>query len=223
VEFPRLQLWIDPVSRPGPQAMAVDEWLLGVATMPVLRVYRWLGDWCSLGYFGNLEVARAALPGADWVRRMTGGGVVDHRADWTYSLIVPAETGPALWKGAESYCRIHTALAAALRMEGIAARMSGGGGGSGHPLCFRNPVCHDLVDPGGAKLAGAGQRRTRHGLLHQGSVAAPCGATASRVRGEHLATGLSAAVEPGDFLPPDDVLAGITATRYANPAWLFRK
>ena len=33
-----LMLWIDPVKRPGPEAMAVDEWLLETAAAPVLRV-----------------------------------------------------------------------------------------------------------------------------------------------------------------------------------------
>ena len=37
--FERLLLWLDPVKRPGPEAMAVDEWLLETAAQPILRVY----------------------------------------------------------------------------------------------------------------------------------------------------------------------------------------
>ena len=37
-------------------------------------------------------------------------------------------------------------------------------------VCFNNPVAFDLADTQGVKIAGAGQRRTRHGLLHQGSL-----------------------------------------------------
>ena len=72
--------WMDPVRRSGPEAMAVDEWLLQHADCPVLRVYQWAGDWASLGYFGKLSAARAGISGVKWVRRWTGGGAVD-RAD----------------------------------------------------------------------------------------------------------------------------------------------
>jgi hypothetical protein len=71
VVFERLHLWIDPLERPGPEAMAVDEWLLENATLPVLRVYRWRGEWGSVGYFGKLAEARHSFPGISWVRRWT--------------------------------------------------------------------------------------------------------------------------------------------------------
>ena len=41
--FAKLRLWMDPVRRCGPEAMAVDEWLLETAEIPVLRVYGWAG------------------------------------------------------------------------------------------------------------------------------------------------------------------------------------
>ena len=78
--FENLQLWLDPVARPGPEAMAVDEWLLGEVQVPLLRIYRWQGEWGSLGYFGSLSEAQKNFPGLQWVRRWTGGGTVDHRA-----------------------------------------------------------------------------------------------------------------------------------------------
>ena len=52
-----LQLWNDPDSRPGPENMAVDEWLLETASEPVLRVYGWERDWVSVGYFGSMQDA----------------------------------------------------------------------------------------------------------------------------------------------------------------------
>jgi lipoyl(octanoyl) transferase len=56
--------------------------------MPVLRVYGWQGNWGSLGYFGKSPKRVAGFPEIDWVRRWTGGGTVDHRADWTYTARV---------------------------------------------------------------------------------------------------------------------------------------
>lgn len=222
--FDRMRLWIDPVARPGPEAMAVDEWLLETAAVPVLRVYQWSGPWATIGYFGDLTAARSALPGVGWVRRWTGGGVVDHRADWTYTVVAPAGEPLASCRGAESYRRIHQALEETLRLEGMAASLSTGEGQTGSALCFANPVPHDLVAAGGSKLAGAGQRRSRRGLLHQGSVAAPAGsAAASRRRAELLAGRLATSWDHADFEPPGEIIARLVADRYAHPEWTTRR
>lgn len=217
--FERLEFWLDPVARAGPEAMAVDEWLLETARRPVLRVYRWQGAWGSIGYFGSLAAARHRLPGLDWVRRWTGGGTVDHREDWTYTLAAPAGCGLAGLRGAESYRAVHEALAAALAAEGIAAHLATGSPHGENPLCFANPVGFDLVAADGRKLAGAGQRRTRHGMLHQGSVAGRCPPEAARRRGERLASALAAEWSRTDRQPPADWLDARIASRYADPAW----
>jgi lipoate-protein ligase A len=221
--FRRLALWLDPVPRPGPEAMAVDEWLLEQAATPLLRVYQWAGPWATIGCFGDLNAARAAIPGVGWVRRWTGGGVVDHRADWTYTLALPAGEPLVAYRGAESYRRIHQALEEALGLEGMAARLSNGGEQTGSALCFANPVPHDLVDPAGAKLAGAGQRRTKTGLLHQGSVAAaPESPQTSRRRAELLAGRLAESWETTNLSPPPALISAKVTARYANQAWTER-
>ena len=217
-------LWLDPVARAGPEAMAVDEWLLEQAAMPVLRVYQWSGAWATIGYFGELKPAREAIPGVGWVRRWTGGGVVDHRADWTYTVAAPAGEPLVSCRGAESYQRIHRALEETLRLEGMGARLSTGDEQTGSRLCFANPVPHDLVDTGGHKLAGAGQRRTKTGLLHQGSVAAPAASSEiSRHRAEFLASRLATTWELHPFAPPPEIIAAKVAARYANPVWANRR
>ena len=221
--FDQLRVWIDPVARAGPAAMAVDEWLLETATTPVLRVYRWRGEWGSVGYFGSLGEAMTSFPGVEWVRRWTGGGTVDHRADWTYTVVAPAGGALASCRGAESYRLVHAALAAALVAEGIPARLSTGAEATGATLCFENPVSHDLVGPGGTKLAGAGQRRTRAGLLHQGSVAVAASQLASKHRAATLANCLAKQWTAVDFEPPADVIAGKIAGRYGRQPWTERR
>lgn len=217
-----MKLWIDPVRRPGPEAMAVDEWLLETAQVPVLRVYQWDGSWGSLGYFGKIDDARRVFPGLEWVRRWTGGGIVDHRADWTYTVIAPAGTALAGMRGAESYRVIHTALVEALAGEGVDARLSDGAAASGAASCFDNPVGHDLVGSHGEKIAGAGQRRGRLGLLHQGSLAASCDAEVSRRRAKRLASALSGAWTLDDFQPPSEWLAEKIRVRYGRTGWTER-
>jgi lipoyl(octanoyl) transferase len=223
VIFQHLQVWLDPVQRPGPEAMAVDEWLLETAEAPVLRVYQWHGEWATLGYFGALAPARNSLPGVSWVRRWTGGGVVDHRADWTYTVVAPSGEALAAWRGAESYRRIHEALVAALRDEPCGVRLSAGEAQTGAAMCFDNPVSHDLVAGDGRKLAGAGQRRTRHGLLHQGAVALACRGAESRQRATSLAAGLAAAWELREFEVPQAHISRLVRDRYANAAWTCRR
>lgn len=222
--FGKLLLWVDPVRRSGPEAMAVDEWLLETASMPVLRVYRWAGEWGSVGYFGKIAEASAAFPGLDLVRRWTGGGIVDHRADWTYTLVAPQGEPLAGWRGAESYRRIHEALAETLAAEGIAARSSAGDGETGAALCFENPVSHDLIGVNGGKLAGAGQRRSRQGLLHQGSVATECRDKASSwARAKDFANRLSKTWELFQIQPDPGDLGRRIDARYALREWTNRR
>lgn len=221
--FERLQLWMDPVKRTGPEAMAVDEWLLETARVPVLRIYEWSGDWASVGYFGKIADARAAFPGIGIVRRWSGGGMVDHRADWTYTIVAPQGEPLAGWRGAESYRRIHAELAGILCAEGISARLSSGAEETGALLCFENPVSHDLLGADGRKLAGAGQRRSRTGLLHQGSVSAGAVGDASRRRAENLADRLSVRWEEFSDSPDATDLARRTDARYSRAKWLERR
>jgi lipoyl(octanoyl) transferase len=208
--LPQLQLWLDPVPRNGPENMAVDQWLAENCDAPVLRSYRWTPGWGSLGYF----VKTADLPanGLHWVRRWTGGGIVDHRADWTYTLFVPSGFGLAEARGGESYRVIHAALVSALRASGIEAHLSGE-----MPLaiggeCFLQPVEHDVMDVTGRKIAGAGQRRTTRGLLHQGSVMA-------KACPEALAESLAEQVIKREFSPDAEWIAETAASRYASAAW----
>ena len=218
--FQKLQLWLDPVARPGPEAMAVDEWLLENAVVPLLRVYQWDRDWASVGYFGKISEARQAISQVQWVRRWTGGGMVDHRADWTYTLVIPQGQKVAAVRGGESYHWIHSALAEALRSEGVAAHLSDGHGETGAAFCFENPVSHDLIGVDGRKLAGAGQRRTRHGLLHQGSAAIACGPGESLERAKKMAEILSDSWEQCDFVIDLAAISEKTTARYGNERWL---
>jgi lipoate-protein ligase A len=166
--FERLSLWIDPVPRDGPGQMACDEALLAIAEQPVLRVFRWLAPWVSAGYFTPWTEAKEARP--DWpvCRRWTGGGVVVHDGDFTFALVGPRPENWARLRPDESYRLLHVAVTEALRAAGIDAEIFDGRS-SGSAECFAGPVRYDVVSAG-AKIAGGAQRRTKRGLLHQGSI-----------------------------------------------------
>ena len=223
VIFKKLLLWIDAVRRTGPEAMAVDQWLLETTKIPVLRVYDWEGEWASVGYFGGITGAAAAFPGVNLVRRWTGGGIVDHRADWTYTLVAPHGEAVAGWRGAESYRRIHALLAETLAAENIDVQPSDGGEETGATLCFENPVSHDLIGADGRKIAGAGQRRSRLGLLHQGSVAVRCGEAKTRERAEDFASRLASEWEIFRVQPDLEEISRRATARYDLHEWTRRR
>lgn len=168
--FDQLSLWLDPEPRDGAWNMALDQALLELTAVPVLRVYSWTAPAVTIGYAQKLDLLRPSLP--DWpvTRRWTGGGVVYHDADHTYSVIVPASSPWAQTRPVESYRLIHGSLAAALVSAGFAGcRLAVIEDVIDKPFCFEAPAVHDIVR-GALKIAGAGQRRSRIGFLHQGSV-----------------------------------------------------
>lgn len=201
--------------------MAVDQLLMeGVGDHPILRVYGWSEPTVTFGYFLSHQDARTAFPdaGLTYVRRWTGGGIVDHRQDVTYTLVIPRDHPLSLARGAESYHVIHQALADALVKMGEKVRLTRVDEGDGGLACFTNPVAYDLTNLEGEKIAGAGQRRSRYGLLHQGSLVTKLGADEL---GDALASCLSGQLIPttpdGCFFQEAAVLA---ADRYATEAWL---
>ncbi|YCM45091.1 hypothetical protein V2O64_03535 [Verrucomicrobiaceae bacterium 227] len=214
--FETLKVWRDSVARSGPENMAVDEWLFRHAgAAPVLRFYDWLGDWGSLGYFQSLAEARAVFgEGPNYVRRWTGGGIVDHRTDSTYTLVIPRSESLAGSRGGESYCAIHKAVAACLQQEGQACDLAPEDSKNDSNACFEKPVQWDLLSAEGQKLAGAGQRRGREGILHQGSVTAPM--TVLEGLGDYLSENCEE-VEFAEMAGLDDLVA-----RYEQSDWLVR-
>jgi lipoate-protein ligase A len=166
----RLTLHLDATPHDGAWNMAVDQAWLELSDRPVLRVYDWDTATVTVGYAQNLAKLGESLPGWPVVRRWTGGGIVLHENDETYSVIVPAGHPWAETRPLDSYQLIHAALAEALVSAGVSGcRLAGPEDLIENPFCFVAPALHDVVR-GKVKIAGAGQRRGKLGLLHQGSV-----------------------------------------------------
>jgi lipoate-protein ligase A len=147
--------------------MAIDESLLRHAQAPVLRIYGWEQPCVSIGYFQKASVVAA---GTSFVRRYTGGGLVEHGRDLTYTLVLPADHPLTAAGTLPSYRAIHEAVASTLRAAGVDCQLATAQPRTDHASCFLKPVPADVLDSKGAKLAGAAQRRTKQGCLHQGSI-----------------------------------------------------
>ena len=86
--------WLLMPSGPCPPAfnMALDEALLESMSRlgrPVLRFYGWTEPAATFGYFQKYADVERATHLRPLIRRPTGGGIVPHDADWTYSLVFP--------------------------------------------------------------------------------------------------------------------------------------
>lgn len=161
-----------PFRQGSPAAnMAEDILLLESLSAVTLRPYGWAFPCMTFGYSQCWAFAQTQAEGLPLVRRPTGGGVVDHRNDFTYSLLLPTAHPLSRAKASESYRFVHEALAEALGDQAESVPCVGKAQRSAPTVCFQRPEVFDLVVPGThEKLAGAAQKRNRHGLLLQGSV-----------------------------------------------------
>jgi lipoate-protein ligase A len=161
--------------------MAIDEALLEIATGPTIRFYRWNHPALSFGYFGKYDDVADQKDEREIVRRWTGGGIVFHGNDLTYSIVIPVSDAVFSQSSMLIYEKVHHAMRDAFAQNGVSAELSSVSAlyesrRNNAPVidrryseCFANPVRADVL-LNGRKVAGAAQRRTRRGLLQQGSI-----------------------------------------------------
>ncbi len=169
--------WLRLRSAPADAAfnMALDAALLETAPSlgkPVLRFYSWTERAASFGYFQKIAEVTAMTQLRPLVRRPTGGGLVPHDADWTYSVAIPPGHAWYALSAVDSYRRIHEWVRSGFAKLGVEAELAPTCRRAAPGQCF---IGHEKFDVllRGRKIAGAAQRRTRMGLLIQGSVQPP--------------------------------------------------
>jgi lipoate-protein ligase A len=162
--------------------MAVDASLLYTlpAGIAAFRHYGWTEPSITFGYTQAYAQVRAATDESIRLcRRITGGGIVDHRNDWTYTLVIQAELTAARAPATELYKTIHRCIQQALASQLIQCQLAPCPNActqipvtqpTGPNQCFAQPAASDVIRPDGLKIAGAAMKRTREGLLVQGSI-----------------------------------------------------
>ncbi len=211
--------------------MALDEALLEAAARlgrPVLRFYGWTEPAATFGYFQKYADVERATPQRPLIRRPTGGGIVPHDADWTYSLVFPPGHEWHALKAEASYRRVHEWIQFAFAKLNVATELAPHSQKSAirNPQsaigCFAGYEKFDLLWRG-RKIAGAAQRRNKFGLLIQGSVQPP--ESLARTDWEQAMSKVARAkwtVKWSDFAP-DAALREraefLTAQKYSRPAY----
>lgn len=202
---------------------------------PRFRHYEWRGEAFTFGVSQKIDFVRASLPHGkkfDLCRRPTGGGIVDHRNDWTYTLVLPR--GHAFYdaRATEAYRAVHECLAAALAALGQQAAVKTEADADttvGPGVCFQRAELYDVVNSKtGMKIAGAAMKRNKHGLLLQGSIEkASIGTVDWEDFGMRFSAGLGRAVgaPPAETPWPDlseDEVCGLIE-QYSSSEWIAQR
>jgi len=182
-QFAPLWRLIDEGPLDGPANMALDEALLGcfdpVNSLPVLRLYGWEPPALSVGRYQDaaqaLDLERCAAEGVPVVRRMTGGGIIFHADELTYSLVcAPEQVGDAagVKEGFRRLCAFLLGTYQKLGLEaGFATDLNQDGAilGQRTAFCFAGKEDFDVLVCG-RKIGGNAQRRLRGSILQHGSI-----------------------------------------------------
>ena len=221
-------LWHDTKRDPF-QNMAVDAALLMRAQTfrsPLLRIYGWDRPAISIGCFQRHDAVRE--PGFTVVRRPTGGGIVYHDNDLTFTLVTPSGHWYSRIDRDACYRLVNTALIEGLKTGGLTPCLATAkiprSVDRGAMVCFTTPTKYDVLC-NDRKVAGGAQRRSAAGILYQGSIY--LGNLPDMDR-ETTRAALEAGFTKGlgcrlrSFEQPPDLVAvadGLVASRFGTDAW----
>jgi lipoyl(octanoyl) transferase len=174
---------IDTGHMSGVENMAIDEALLSCfhpgKSRPVLRLYGWSPPAFSYGRFQKpeeiIDLKRCRADNVQTVRRITGGGVIYHAGEITYSLVCPADFIPGVHGVKEAFFHLTSFLLAFYRSLGLkachAAEHYPGSRRLGErtSLCFAGIESCDILIHG-KKIGGNAQRRLKDVIFQHGSI-----------------------------------------------------
>jgi len=146
----------------------------------VFRVYRWQRPSFTYGFSqspqSQIDLARCASDGVQIAKRMTGGGILFHNDEITYSFVCSKDDVGELQGVFVSYRNICKFLMRFYESLGASAEFALQGKNfkersGAHQLCSAAYEKYDLVI-GGRKIGGNAQKRKRQVIFQHGSI--PC-------------------------------------------------
>jgi len=172
------KLIVDKKPLNGSLNMAVDDFLFrSLSSEPetYFRFYRWERPTVSLGYSQDIrkvvDVEYCRKQRIDIVRRMTGGKLVLHHKEVTYSLCSSdRETFTSTL--ADSYRLVSQALIRGFEKMGLKSYLADAPPNSyvrGNLPCFSYPARNE-IEVEGKKIVGSAQKRTGSRFIQHGSI-----------------------------------------------------
>ena len=166
---------IESGTLPADQVMAKDALLLQELHAPVLHLYEMEGRSATYGHFTDpkslINLAACEEEKIVLAKRPTGGGIIFHFLDLAFSYLVPRGHPHYSENTLENYRTVNTLVQEALKELLPHASFSFIPPEQKTPstFCMAHPTPYDLL-ANGKKIAGAAQRKTRLGFLHQGTI-----------------------------------------------------
>lgn len=202
---------IDTGSRDPYSNMAIDEALLRSyergQSLPTLRVYGWEPAGLSLGCSQDtetiLDTGFCGRAGLAFVRRITGGGIILHSNELTYSLVCRKADLGIPDRIASSYKIICSFLVEFYKSLGLDASFACDNAGDEKlglhcALCFAGKEKYDIIIDG-KKIGGNAQKRSGDIVFQHGSIplkpVAAAGLSFMRDKGLALSTTETACLE----------------------------
>ena len=153
---------------------------LNDASGPILHFYDWLHPAATYGHFiepsRHIDLGKAQMHGLELARRPTGGGIVFHIWDLAFSFLMP-KIHPAYSQNTlDNYRFVNAVVLNAVKEylsldqevlltpQPVLER-----GPHCRHFCMARPTIYDVMYRD-MKIAGAAQRKTQQGYLHQGTI-----------------------------------------------------
>lgn len=147
--------------------------------LPILHFYDWAGDSATYGHFVNpadfLNLQQAKKLGLNLGKRPTGGGIVFHIWDLAFSVLIPAGHPQFSENTLDNYAFVNNRVLGAIdafigNQPELIPENAPAFDTACTRFCMAQPTKYDVVLQG-KKIAGAAQRKTKRGFLHQGTIA----------------------------------------------------
>jgi len=173
---------LDTGSNSAKKNMQIDSDLLeglDTCTRPILHLYSWSKPTVSFGYFIDvskyLNTDKLRAKEIDFTRRPTGGGIVFHLWDYAFSFLMPRSHRLFSENTLENYRFVNNIVLESLKgfLEETGLKLIGQDINAENLIqvnfCMAHPTKYDVI-MNGKKVAGASQRKTKKGYLHQGTI-----------------------------------------------------
>lgn len=128
------------------------------------RLFGWDGEWVSFGR--NQKPPSTSIPS---VRRPTGGGIVFHKEDTSFSFFISKVSSLWSFNPMRVYLRITNLIKESLEKLGFEISYSHSKEKSGTDYCFERALPHELVMRD-KKIMGCSLVKRKEGILGQGTI-----------------------------------------------------